>query len=168
MKSNPDYSQTVIYKLVNYSHPELLYIGHTTNFYRRQIKHKSMVKNNSQRVLYKTIRDNGGWDDWDMVEILKYPCKCSVEARQEEQRISTLLNSNLNSHRIILTDDERTNYSKYYNKTEQRKKYLELNKENINKKVSEKVICDCGCAVRKDNMSKHKQTKKHINLITNE
>jgi hypothetical protein len=35
--------------------------------------------------IYKIIRENGGWDNWNMVEIAKYNCNDSTEARIKEQ-----------------------------------------------------------------------------------
>lgn len=48
---------------------------------------------------------------------------------------------------------------------ERHKKYRENNKEELNKKKREqgavKVNCECGCVVRRDNLTDHKKTKKH-------
>jgi hypothetical protein len=37
----PDYAKTIIYKLVNYDYPELVYVGSTTKFTNRKRHHKS-------------------------------------------------------------------------------------------------------------------------------
>jgi hypothetical protein len=59
---------------------------------------------------------------------------------------------------------------KYYE--ENREKILEAAREYSNdykQKISEqrklKIICECGCEVRKSDISKHKKTKKHLDLI---
>ena len=62
----PDYAKTIIYKLINYDVPELVYVGSTTNFTRRKQQHKLETNNKNQRKLYVSIRDNGG------VEFLGY------------------------------------------------------------------------------------------------
>ena len=36
----PDYSKTIIYKLINYDYPDLVYVGSTTNFTNRKRHHK--------------------------------------------------------------------------------------------------------------------------------
>ena len=46
---------------------------------------------------YKIIRENGGWDNWNMVEIAKYNCNDSTEARIKEQLHYEELNASLNS-----------------------------------------------------------------------
>lgn len=57
-----------IYKLYCKNKPELFYIGSTNNFTRRRFQHKkntnNKVKKSYHRLLYKTIRDNGGWENF--------------------------------------------------------------------------------------------------------
>ena len=66
-----DYSNTIIYKLTckNISCDEL-YVGYTTNFIQRKYLHKQSCNNetssNYNMNLYKIIRENGGWDNWNM------------------------------------------------------------------------------------------------------
>ena len=43
----PDYSKTIIYKLINYDYPELVYVGSTTNFTKRKQQHKCGCSNNT-------------------------------------------------------------------------------------------------------------------------
>jgi hypothetical protein len=98
-KDNIDYSNTIIYKI--YCIDETItdtYVGHTTNFYVRKHQHKISC-NDSKNVLkiYKTIRENGGWCNWNMIEIAKYNCKDSTEARIKEQQHYEELKSTLNS-----------------------------------------------------------------------
>ena len=46
---------------------------------------------------------------------------------------------------------------------ESKKQSYHRNKESINeKRRTIKIICCCGCEIRKDGMSEHQQTKKHI------
>ena len=98
-KENIDYSNTIIYKIYcNDSAITDTYVGHTTNFVVRKYSHKNAC-NNSKNVLkiYKIIRENGGWDNWNMVEIAKYNCNDSTEARIKEQLHYEELKSTLNS-----------------------------------------------------------------------
>jgi hypothetical protein len=46
--------------------------------------------------VYKEIRENGGWDNYSMVEVEKYPCKDENEARSRERYWYENLNSQLN------------------------------------------------------------------------
>ena len=45
------------------------------------------------------------------------------------------------------------------------KEYKDNNKDKIKEKASEKIICECGCELRRDKLSKHQTTKKHHKLI---
>ena len=49
--------------------------------------------------------------------------------------------------------------------TKYKKDWYKLNKETIKQQHAEKVVCECGSIVSKNNLPKHKTTKKHINLI---
>ena len=98
-KENIDYSNTIIYKI--YCNDDTItdiYVGHTTHFIQRKYQHK-LLCNESKNVLkiYKTIRENGGWDNWSMVEIAIYNCKNSTEARIKEQIHYEELHASLNS-----------------------------------------------------------------------
>jgi hypothetical protein len=44
------------------------------------------------------------------------------------------------------------------------KYYLE-NKERIMERLKTHIVCECGCAVQKMNMAKHRATKKHITTM---
>ena len=75
-KKEVDYSNTIIYKI--YCRDDTIndvYIGHTTNFIQRKYAHKTACNNSSNALkIYSTIRLNGGWDKWDIIEIAKYNC----------------------------------------------------------------------------------------------
>ena len=92
-----DYSQTIIYKI--FCKNELIediYIGHTTNFTKRKYQHKISCNNGNKLKIYEIIRNNGGWDNWDMIEIAKYNCKDATEARIKEQEHYNELKASLN------------------------------------------------------------------------
>lgn len=98
-KCDIDYTNTVIYKICC-KNKEIsdIYVGHTTNFTKRKYQHKlSCINNKSNSKIYKTIQENGGWDNWEMLEIATYNCKNSIEARIKEQEHYELLNATLNS-----------------------------------------------------------------------
>jgi len=99
-KNNIDYSNTTIYKIYcKNSDITDVYVGHTTNFIKRKYQHK-ICSNNIKKTLkiYDTIRQNGGWENWDMIEIAKYNCKDSTEARIKENVHFEELKANLNSY----------------------------------------------------------------------
>jgi hypothetical protein len=144
MEKNPDYKNTVIYKIVpkditlNYC-----YVGSTICLQTRTNHHKSVCNNtNSNRhnlLLYKTIRENGGWENWEVIKIIDYPCETEIEAKQKEQEYIKELSANLNAIRAFRTEEEKHEQSKKDNRTkeqlkEKTKKYYYNNKEICNEK----------------------------------
>ena len=98
LRDNIDYSNTIIYKI--YCNDETIsdiYIGHTTNFTKRKYHHKTLCNNGKKCKIYDSIRNNGGWDNWNMIELAKYYCKDATEARIREQEHYELLKPTLNS-----------------------------------------------------------------------
>jgi hypothetical protein len=96
-----DYSKCVMYKIVcNDLSITDCYVGHTTNFIKRKNSHKSCCFNQNSKEYnlkqYLFIRENGGWDNFSMIEIEKYPCNDGNEARARERYWFETLNANLN------------------------------------------------------------------------
>ena len=100
-KDKIDYSNTIIYKICCKDESiNDIYVGHTTNFTKRKHQHKLLCSKEtfkSNIKIYKTIKANGGWDNWDMIEIAKYNCKDATEARIKEQEHFNLLNTSNSS-----------------------------------------------------------------------
>ena len=124
----PDYAKTIIYKLINYDYPDLVYVGSTTNFTKRKQGHKERCLNEKSKKhnlkLYVSIREYGNWDNWSMIKICDYPCENRREAEQEEDKYMLELKANMNMVRAFRTKQQ----------------YREDNKHKIN----EKRICECG------------------------
>jgi hypothetical protein len=170
-----DYTKIIIYKLVNkedYDNANI-YIGSTTDFRRRKNQHKQYC-NNQKNIAYNTkkyqyIRENGGWDIWNMIEIEKYPCNDKREAEAREEYWRCYYNSNLNSQMAFRTKENEDIYKKiwYENNKEdilkKQKNQYENNKETILNKSKEKIICECGCILSKGAMRLHYKSQKHIN-----
>jgi hypothetical protein len=131
-----DYSNTIIYKIccrdVTITD---VYVGHTTNFTQRKYGHKHNCTNpeSSQHNfrVYQFIRDTGGWDNWNMVEIERVCCINENEAVKYEHSYMEQLNSTLNSVHISSThiNNEYTNKNEYQQKYAKEIKYYESNKE---------------------------------------
>jgi hypothetical protein len=113
-KKEVDYSKTVIYKIVCNDLTIIeLYVGTTTNFIKRKNQHKTACNGKykqSEFKVYKTIRDNGGWDNWSMIQIEEYPCANGNEARARERHFYEQLNATLNMQKPALTEEEIENY----------------------------------------------------------
>jgi hypothetical protein len=69
------YMNTSIYKIQCKDETvEDMYIGHTTNFEKRNICHMIETETSITKV-YKFIRSHGGWDNWNMIILANYTCK---------------------------------------------------------------------------------------------
>ena len=67
----------IIYKLVCKDiNIKECYVGSTINFTRRKCHHKCSCNNEINKsynlFVYQFIRDNGGFDNWDMIQIEEY------------------------------------------------------------------------------------------------
>ena len=147
-----DYSKTIMYKIVCKDlNIKDCYVGHTVNYIKRKSSHKTSCNNQNYKEynynVYKFIRENGGWQNWDIIEIKKYPCNDKREAEAEERRLYEELNANLNNNRPCITENEK--------------------KKQIKEKQKIKIECECGSKICKGDLSKHLKTKKHINYINN-
>lgn len=126
----PDFKKAMIYKIWKDTH---CYIGSTTNFSNRKHLHKidCEVKNS---LLYKTIRDNGGFDTWKIEIIKQFPCENKIQLLIEEDKCIKEFGGNLNKNRAYLTDEETRLKNieritqKYHNNTDFRNKILQQRK----------------------------------------
>ena len=168
-KKEIDFSKTVIYKIsckdVNI---KKFYIGHTTNFIKRKSGHKTDCNsnNNSKNTnifIYTFIRDNGGWDNWNMEVIEIFPCKNINEASIRERYWIDTLNSSLN---VKIPSRSKKEYQKEYDKNRR-----ELKKDEINAKAREKVYCEiCNFTTTRNHYTRHTKTERHkknVELKTN-
>ena len=98
-RRNINYSKISIYKIQHIDDDSLLYVGQTTDFTKRKSSHKSKANNPKMNdyKLYTMIRDNGGWDMFNMVEVKKFPCTNKKEAETEEDRVMRELKASMNS-----------------------------------------------------------------------
>jgi hypothetical protein len=149
-----NYQNGMIYKIAHRYSP-YVYIGSTTNFSRRKQEHKSICLNEKSRnynlKVYQTIRELGGWDNFEMVLVAKCPCDDKKELHAKEFEYQQLFDVNMNVNDAVKDNEKRKIYmrkymQKYYeNKKEEilenKKKYYENKKEEIsekNKKYREK------------------------------
>ena len=162
-KVDIDYSNTIIYKIFC-KDPEIkdIYIGHTTNFVQRKYAHKITCNDTKSACynvkLYKTIRENGNWSNWDMSIVQFYNCKDHLEARQKEQEHFISLNATLNSIEPFPCNPKKTHVIKKDNIIP----ILDTNLDNSANK-SEFICknCDFKC-YKKGDWNRHNLTLKHI------
>jgi len=151
-KKEIDYSNTIIYKIIcKDQNITDIYVGHTTNFVQRKYSHKQGCINkksiNYSCKLYKIIRENGGWNNWNMIMLNFYKCKDGNEARQKEQEYYEKLNANLNSVEPFIVKEPK----------------IEIVKPIIEKKI---YYCDkCNIYTKTQRqLDTHFQTSKHKKL----
>jgi hypothetical protein len=182
-----DYSKTIIYKIIckNLTITKT-YGGHTTNLIIRRQNHKSICNNINSKYyncyLYKFIRENKGWDNWEIIKQYDFPCKTKQEALIEEQNFIDKNECELNTCKAFITEEQKKEKKKNKNKNfreknqeyykewqkknkEKQKEYDKKYKKNNKDKINEKIICVCGCQISKKHLKEHLQTKKHQQLI---
>ena len=163
-----------------------LYVGHTVDFTNRKSNHKTTCNNPNAKLypckLYTFIRDNGGWDNWDMVLLDVHELNSSLEARRKEREYVESLNAQLNTNLPSRSHQEWKN--KFYNENKefvdnrnklyyyknkesvlkQQKLYLQLNKDKLN----QKIVCPiCNHTCTYGLKYQHVKTQKHLSFISN-
>ena len=115
------YENTIIYKIVCLE-PDInnKYIGYTSDIIRRKYYHKvkSMDPKNNKYKLYHFINQHGGFNNFDIIEIRKYPCMNNNEAKAQQYKYIKLLNADLNSNNVINKSDY--NVKAFLNENEHR------------------------------------------------
>ena len=165
-----DYSKTVIYKFVcNDLTITDLYVGHTTDFIRRKREHKHRCYNQSYKYkIYDIIRQNGGWDNWSMIEIIKFPCNDKNEAAAKEREWYEFLQAKLNSRIPMRHPNEYVpeifeRKKLYKSEWEHNDKIKNPNKyEDKKAKKKVKQACVCGAIVSKGYLRYHIVNKTHF------
>ena len=160
----PDYNNNCIYKIcckdVNITD---IYVGHTTNFYKREGRHKSCCSNENGRqyfcYIYYFIRENGGWDNWEMIKLYDYPCDSRTEAQIEELKCYKKLNAKLNTQKPYQSVEERKEYVNQHKQTEKSKIVTKKNTKKYYDNNREKLI-EKSKKYREENLEKVKEYQK--------
>jgi hypothetical protein len=147
----PDYSKSIIYKL-ECKDPKVteIYVGSTTAFYDRKSRHKDVCINKDGKkewnsYVYRFMRLNGGWNNWQMIQIEEVNARNKRHLNQIEAKYIRDLKAELNSDmpQDIPTGLTREEYTKMYNTLnhnkilERCKVYRDTNREKINIKAKE-------------------------------
>lgn len=169
----------IIYRI---SVADYTYIGSTLDFKQRKSGHKSDCKSKGLKI-YQVIKDNGGWDNCEMVPIEEYECENNTQARIREEYWRREYDAKMNSVKSYRTEKEKDDYHKQYyinNKETLVKDYIEKKKEHIlcwhkdyyntNKKeilekMKTKYTCECGSIICKGTKSIHLKSKKHLAFV---
>ena len=146
-----------------------VYVGHTTRFRQRKNCHKTKSQNENDisyhEHKYRIIRENGGWDNWEMIEIEKYSCQDENEAKAKERYWIETLNCSLNSYVPLRTDKEWRDTHKE-EKKETDAKYRLKNKEIFKEKKGKLCTCQiCGVNYTHNHKSRHERSIFHMNKL---
>jgi len=177
--SEEDYLNISIYKICPKNKDlDFCYIGQTQNFADRKRHHiKNTTNENDKKHYhlkqYETIRNNGGWDEWEMVEIEKIQCKSKLEARIREQELIEEYNANLNTLNAFLTEEEKKQIKKEITEKfrienkdkirEQERKYKQEHKDVISEQMkiyrqeNKQKIYEKTKEYRENNKEKHRE-----------
>lgn len=189
-----DFSKGKIYKITN-DYNNDVYVGSTCDLLTKRFSyHRSDYrKERCQNIPIYKLMNEIGFERFRIELIEDYPCQDKYQLRQREgQHIREIgtLNKKIEGrtkqeydkeYREDNKEKKKENDKKYYNKNKDKiqqyyKEWREDNKEkkkendkkyyNENKdKINQKITCDCGCIVAKQQLSSHKKTNKHINLM---
>lgn len=179
-KKPMDYSRSCIYQ-VCCKDPDIkdIYVGSTTDLVKRRYNHKGACNNpnrdNHNALVYQFIRANGGWENWDVVQIERVVCDSSQDLCQREREVFETLKPTLNVNRPKVSQEEtkergmattkvwrEANHERFRARA---KAWREANPER--KKAaerawnSERVVCDhCDKEVSQGALKKHYTSKK--------
>ena len=154
----PDYQKAKIYKLWSPQGTEdEIYFGSTTNeLYKRKNGHKSQKYNScNSKILFEK------YDDVRIELVEEYPCNNKEELNKKEGEY--IRNNKCLNQRIPC----RTQKEYREDNKEHIKEYYQKNKEQISEQKKEKITCECGCIIGKNDIARHKKSNKHITLLEN-
>lgn len=176
-----------IYKLCC-NNPEITdcYVGSTKNEKVRKNNHKKCCNKENDKsynlYVYQFIRDNGGWDNWNMVRLeeFKFDERAQLNTRERYwlEELKATLNKIIPTRTIKewieenkeqIAEQKKEYYEQNKDKIkEQRKEYWENNKEQIAEKGKIKITCECGSTFRKAEKNRHLKSKKHKDFISSD
>jgi hypothetical protein len=159
----PNYEEGNVYKLCcRDTSVKDEYIGSTCNFTQRKYRHKSATYNKNgfefNKKVYKFIRENGGWNNWDMVLLEEVCCENKKQLNQKEREWIEKLKPTLNC--CIPNRTKKEYYLDNLEKTKKDKKeWYEKNKKRVN---SKKFYCeDCEEELSYCNKTRHLKGGRH-------
>lgn len=112
------------------------YIGSTINLCSRKKQHKSVCKTPENKSynfkVYKFIRDNGGFDNFEFSIIKEIEINNKTELKQHEAEQYNLLNPSLNCNNPLIQIDMKEYQKEYY-----KEKYQDYHKQRYIQKKEE-------------------------------
>lgn len=116
----------IIYKI---QIKDYIYIGSTKNFTIRKSQHKYDCNNGKDVLVYRTIREHGGWECCTMVPVKEIEAETKLQAHIAEEAVRVEYNATMNTYRAYISEDERKEYNRQCEQTdamkETRRKYAQ-------------------------------------------
>jgi hypothetical protein len=110
--------------------------------------------------IYQTIRENGGWTNWEMKPIEEFPCKNKKQQLIREQYWIDRLKPVMNSYVAHLKRIDKIKKMKAY-----RKANAKANAEKIKERRKTRYTCNCGSNILLNDKALHERTMKHQAFI---
>ena len=169
----------LIYKLEckNQEECEEIYVGSTYNWNKRVEKHRATSKyphkEGHNQLKYQIIRENGGWENWNMIciEECDETIQTDKEASKIEEKWRKELDAKMNMKKAHRTKEDLQEYQKNYTekwrkdnadyKKEKDKEYREKNEAKIKAHKAEKHNCPCGGKYTNCHKREHEKSGKH-------
>jgi hypothetical protein len=154
-----------VYKLVckDVNAPEV-YVGSSTSLRNRRAGHKSDCNNENKKgynlPVYKYIRENGGWQNWELLTIERIEYEFGFELKDRERHHMEALHATLNScvpgRTVAEWHNDHKNEIKQY-----QQQYYQDRKQILSKKHD----CPCGGKYVHEKQDRHMKTERHRNYI---
>ena len=149
-----NYQNGKIYKIINNETNDTIYIGSTT-----------------QSLSQRYTRHNHKAPHHKIILIENYACNSKEELCKKEQEIIEQFDNLLNKQKAYISEDKKKDQYKIYRNNNKDKvliwkqNYRNKNKQKINNYQNEKVFCECGCEIARNNLTRHRKTDKHKLLM---
>ena len=153
-KTSINFQNTLIYKIEHADNSRLYFIGHTTDFTKAKNKHKNNIMKGVKGKysgLYELMSQNGGFDNFKMIEMCKFPCSDNNEADAKAWDIRREIRSN------HLKEDylEAERKIKVGERPQMQHAIPACKQEAL-------FTCNCGAVFQPDGQNKHVGTKRHL------
>ena len=188
MGRRQNFTNSIIYHIRHMESKEVVYVGSTTNFSQRKTKHKYNCNHEGKECftypIYSHIRDNGGFDCFEVIPIqslkLENKTQLLIAEQEEIDKHQTLVNGRkahvtIEEKRIDhiestkkWSEAHKAEYKQYQKKyreanqdyhKEKSKTYYQSNKAEIIEKYKQKIECKfCHKLKTKGNMLRHMKT----------
>ena len=174
-----NYQNGKIYKIVS-SQTDKVYVGSTTKLQlsQRLAEHNyNYKKYTGGKTYFWTSFEIVMFEDAEIILVAAFPCSSKDELHARERYWIENIGNTVNKMRKLnITKEEKREYFKKYHQQhkqeehEKRKQRYQNNREVYlrvlaHRKNRPKIVCECGASVKREGISAHKRTQKHINKM---